>query len=507
MRRDDRGKVYLIGAGPGDPGLITVKGRKLLDGADCIVYDFLAPGSLIGNTRGAELIYVGKSGGNHSMEQEEIHRILVEKAREGKKVARLKGGDPFIFGRGGEEALELEKEGIPFEVVPGVSSAYAVPAYAGIPVTHRGVASSVSFITGHEDPAKEGSDLDWETLASMHGTLVFLMGVKNLPLIVGQLLKHGRNPGEEVAIIRWGTTAAQVTLTGTLGTIVEASAQRAIKPPAVIVIGKVASLRERLSWFEQKPLFGKTIMVTRTREQASELAGLLAEAGARVIEIPTIQIEDPDSFAPLDHAMEELKSRHYGWVIFTSPNGVERFFTRALALSLDARLLAGASVAAIGPGTAGALKERGILADLVPAVYSAEGIVEAMSAVTGTAILLARAQEARDLLPDSLRARGNTVDIAAVYTTIIPPESRELLEKTLREEPVDLVTFTSSSTVKHFVELMEDKMGPGAIPCACIGPITGATAREMGFKVLAEAREYTIRGLVDVILDWYTERQ
>jgi len=505
-RKSDNGKVWLVGAGPGDPGLITAKGLKLISAADCIIYDYLVPEDLLRNPGGAELIYVGKSGALHTMEQREINALLVSKAREGLKVVRLKGGDPFIFGRGGEEALELAEAGIEFEVVPGVSSASAVPAYAGIPVTHRGMASAVTFITGHEDPAKEGSDIDWESLAALPGTLVFLMGVKNLPSIVENLVRAGRSADEEIAVIRWGTTAGQMTVAGRLGDIVEKAEKADLKPPAVIVAGKVVSLRERLGWFERKPLFGRTIIVTRTREQAGALSERLIDAGAHVMEIPTIKTLAPESFDSLDRSMEKMGDSFYDWVVFTSRNGVQSFFSRAFELSRDARLFRDARIAAIGPSTAEALKERGLVADLVPAEYRAEGLAEELRDVRGKNILIARAAEARDTLPDSLRQGGNTVDIAEAYRTVHPPESREALKRALSEGVVDMVTFTSSSTVKNFALLLDDRAMAENLRFASIGPVTSVTARELGFEMSIEAREYTIKALAEAIIDYYSER-
>lgn len=500
----EQGKVYLIGAGPGDPGLITVKGRGLIDEADCIVYDNLIPESLLRNASNAELIYAGKSGACHTLEQEEINEILVRKAREGKIVVRLKGGDPFIFGRGGEEALELAKEGITFEVVPGISSAYAVPAYAGIPVTQRGITSTVTFVTGHEDSTKKSSDIDWENISGISGTLVFLMGVKNLPSIVENLIRFGRSPDEDVAVIRWGTTARQQTVAGQLHNIVERAEKENLKPPAVIVVGSVVSLRESLAWYEKKPLFGRTFIVTRTREQASGLSHRLADAGAEVIEIPTIKVVPPESFDSLDGAISKMKDSRYEWVIFTSPNGVRRFFQRAFDKGFDARIFKTSSIAVIGPSTADALKEYGLAADLVPASFRAEGILEEMKDVRGKSILIIRALEARDVLPDSLRENGNTVDIAVAYMTIPPPESRELLHRALSSGTVDMVTFTSSSTVKNFALLIDDPVVKKKLRSASIGPVTSETARKCGFPVSIEAEEYTVNALADAIIRYYS---
>ena len=499
------GKVYLIGAGPGDPELISVKGKRIIAEADCIVYDFLASKEIIGESD-AEMIYVGKSGRMHTMEQADINRLLVKKAKEGKTVARLKGGDVFIFGRGGEEALELYKNDIKFEIIPGVSSAYAAPAYAGIPVTQRGMTSTLAFITGHEDPTKKQSDIDWAKISTGIGTLVFLMGVKNLPNIAEKLMENGRSPETGVALVRWGTTARQEVVTGKLKDIAEKVKKAGFKSPAIIIVGEVVSLRKELAWFDNKPLFGKTFIVTRTREQASALSRCLRNKGAEVIEVATIKITEPDSYESLEGAVKKLVKNTYDMVIFTSPNGVDRFFDFLHARDLDSRLLAGTQITVMGPATALALHKYGLKADRLPREYKAEGIIEELKDLKGKKVLIARAKEARDILPETL-SRENKVDIAVTYQTVIPPESRTLLNKTLEEENVEMVTFTSSSTVENFAELLDDTQKAKSLKFASIGPITSETARRLGFDIDTEAEQYTIEGLITAIMGFYTTKE
>jgi uroporphyrinogen III methyltransferase/synthase len=433
-------------------------------------------------------------------------------------VVRLKGGDPFVFGRGGEEALFLREHGIPFEVVPGVTAGIAGPAYAGIPVTHRGLTSTLALVTGHEDPAKPESDIDWSRLAMGVGTIVFYMGVKNLPHIVSQLLKHGRPKDTPAAVIRCGTLPGQQTVTGTLADIVQKSA--AIKPPAITVVGEVARLREALSWFERRPLFGRRIVVTRSREQASELTAQLEDLGADVIELPTIKIVPPDDFGPLDGAIRDAARFH--WIIFTSANGVRSFFDRCRELRLDVRSLKGPRLCAIGPGTTAALEARLLRVDLQPKRFVAEEIVEEFKRIAGEArlarrrrglatskpchplrILLPRTDIARSLLPDELRALGAEVtEVQAYLTRTADPPEPQLLAR-LSEEPVDYITFTSSSTVRNFVQCLGKERVAQIMSkarCASIGPITTQTARELGLAVAIEAKESTIRGLVEAIL-------
>jgi len=500
--------VYLVGAGPGDPGLITVKGRECIAAAEVIIYDYLASPSLLKHAAAeAELIYVGKKGGDHTLPQEEINALIVAKARENKVVTRLKGGDPFVFGRGGEEAEVLAEAGIPFEVVPGVTSAVAATAYAGIPLSHRKLTATIAFVTGHEDPTKEESSIDWAALAKGIGTLVFFMGVKNLPRIVSELTRHGRSPQTPVALVRWGTTAEQVTISGTLADIVERVRQAGLKAPAIIVVGEVVGLRERLQWFERRPLFGRRIVVTRTREQASDLVNALTGLGAECLECPTIRIAPPDDAGPLDRAIAELG--RFDWIVFTSVNGVSRFFERLFAAGCDVRALGHVRTAAIGPATAARLKAFGLASDLVPEDYRAESVVAAFRGqdIRGRSILLPRAQEARLVLPQELGAMGAAVTEAAAYKTEPASGDGSALIERLEARTVDLITFTSSSTVKNFKALLPParfaELTAGAA-AACIGPITADTARKLGFDVRVEARTYTIPGLCDAIRAYYS---
>lgn len=486
-------RVYLIGAGPGDPGLITIKGVECLRRADVVVYDRLvAPALLDYAPASAEKIYVGKASGAHTMSQAEINARLIEKARAGKIVARLKGGDPFVFGRGGEEALALAEAGIAFEIVPGVTSAIAAPAYAGIPVTHRGVAASFTVATGHR--------ADESPIPNLHApTLVFLMGVENLESIVTSLIEAGRDATTPAALVRWGTTPQQQTIIGTLANIVERA--RDLQPPAVLVVGEVVNLRERLQWFEKRPLLGKRILVTRAREQASELARRLAELGAEPIEFPTIRIAPLDDYAQLDAAL----AQKYDWVIFTSVNGVRFVWERLTALGRDARAFAETRLAAIGSATAEELARHGLRADFVPREYIAEALAEQIGDVAGQRILLPRADIARETLAHELRARGAHVDDVAAYRTITTdandPRAQEMRAQ-LERGKIDAITFTSSSTVRGFVncQLPIDNC---QLTIACIGPVTAQTARELGLRVDVVAEEYTIAGLVAALEQFY----
>jgi uroporphyrinogen III methyltransferase/synthase len=507
LRNMTKGKVYLVGAGPGDPGLITVKGMQCIRNASAIIYDYLAsPALLAYASEDAERLYVGKKGGDHTLSQDGINALLVEKAKSGHTVCRLKGGDPFIFGRGGEEAEALIKAGIPFEIVPGVTSAVAAPAYAGIPLTHRKFTSTVAFVTGHEDPQKTESSIDWASLAKGIGTVVFLMGVKNLPHITRQLMEHGMPPGKPVALIRWGTTPGQTTVAGTLGTIVKTAEKAGMKAPAIIVVGDVVQLRETMRWFENRPLMGKKIVVTRAREQASGLVQRLADLGADCLECPTIEVCPPEDWRPLDAAITDLPT--YDWLVFTSVNGVKFFFQRLFGNGRDVRALNRVCTAAIGPATAEKLLTFGLKSDIIPKSYRAESIVEAFAKehVQGKKILLPRAKEARSLLPVQLREMGAEVNEVAVYCTKPGRNNADLLLDRLAEKTIDLVTFTSSSTVKNFHALIP----PGrfqflmeGVTIASIGPITSHTAKELGFEVHIQAKSYTIPGLCEAIETYY----
>ena len=502
------GKVYLVGAGPGDPDLITVRAVECLKQADVVIYDFLAAPKQLKLVRvDAEIIYVGKKGGDHTLVQDKINELLVAKAKQGHNVVRLKGGDPFIFGRGGEEAEVLVKAGIPFEIVPGVTSAVAAPAYAGIPLTHRKYTSSVAFVTGHEDPTKEDSSIDWSKLATGVGTLVFLMGVKNLPGITERLTAAGRDPKTPVAVVRWGTTPQQTTIKGTLDTIAEQAEAAALKPPAIIVVGEVTNLRDTLNWFEKKPLFGKTVVVTRARAQASELVDRLSDLGAECLESPTIKVVPPQDWSPLDAAIDNLGT--YDWLVFTSVNGVSFFFDRLYEKNKDVRALKDMRTAAIGPATAKRLRDFGLNSDVIPETYQAESIVEAFKkeAMEGKKVLLPRAKEARPVLPEELRKMGAVVDEVAAYQTEQALENVDALIKRLEEGSVDLLTFTSSSTVRNFKAILPAERFESLIKgvtAASIGPITTDTARELGFKVDIIAQDYTIDGLCKAILEHYT---
>jgi uroporphyrinogen III methyltransferase/synthase len=426
----------------------------------------------------------------------------VRKAREGHSVVRLKGGDPFIFGRGGEEAEELVKAGIPFEVVPGVSSGYAAPAYAGIPVTHRDFTSGVAFITGHEDPTKSASALDWSKIATGLGTLVFFMGVKNLPEITKALVDNGRDAQTPVAVIRWGTRAEQQVVTGTLADI--ASKAAAIQPPAITVVGDVVKLRDQLNWFERLPLFGKRIVITRTREQASVLREALGELGAQVVELPTIEIRDPASWEPLDRAIRRLDQ--FDYLLVTSANGVRNFLARLKAGGRDVRDLKGLLIGAIGPATAAEFAKTGVRVDFVPKEYRAEGLLEALRDrdIRGKAFLVPRAKVARDLVPQALADRGARVEVVEAYETVTPQFPEGELERLLTPPP-DLITFTSSSTAANFARLFPGKLDETlrGTAVASIGPITSATIRKLGLSVDVEATESTISGLVQAIEGYF----
>ncbi|MDL1970734.1 MAG: uroporphyrinogen-III C-methyltransferase [Candidatus Desulfofervidaceae bacterium] len=497
-------KVYLIGAGPGDPELLTLKAKRLLEKAEVVIYDYLAHPQLLDYAPQAEKIYVGKTAGRHTLSQEEINALLVKKAQEGKMVVRLKGGDPFIFGRGGEEAEELIKNGISFEVVPGVTSAIAVPAYAGVPLTHRAYASSVAFITGHEDPTKKDSAINWEKLATGVDTLVFLMGVGHLPLIVDQLISHGRSPETPVAIIRWGTLPEQQTVRGTLSNIVAEAEKAAIRPPAIIVVGRVVELREFLNWWEKKPLFGKKILVTRAQGQASLMVKQLQDLGARCYIFPTIEIAPPASWEALDKAITKLNQ--YDWCLFTSVNGVVYFRERLEYLGKDVRALAGVKIGVIGEKTAGALQDWGIKPDIMPGEFRAEALAETLTkaGIKGKRILLPRAEKARDVLPVTLQSAGAEVEVVPTYRTVLPEVKKEEFKKLLIKG-VDIITFTSSSTVKHLAQLVNPESLSDLledVTIACIGPITAKTAQDLGLKVDVMPEKYTIEALIKAIVNY-----
>lgn len=521
QKRASIGKVYLVGAGPGDPGLLTLRAHELLERTDVVVFDHLANPELLALIPShAKRIYAGKQAGAHTLPQDRINQLLVREAKRGKTVVRLKGGDPFIFGRGGEEAESLATANVPFEIVPGVTSGCAAPAYAGIPLTHRAFASSVAFITGHEDPEKGGrnvvpgkvhpttnseaemSSLRWAELATGVDTLVFFMGVKNLPIIASKLITHGRPAHTPVAVIRWGTRLDQQVVSGTLMDIAARVQEAGLQPPALTIVGDVVALREKLNWFEKKPLFGQRIAVTRSREQASVLRRLLEELGAQVIELPTIAISAPRSWNALDRAIRKLEQ--YDWILFTSANGVRKFFERLASAQKDIRSLRSARLCAIGPATAQELANFHLRADVVPNEYRAEGIVRSLKKydLRGKRVLLPRAHVARDVVPRGLRRLGAVVDAVDAYRTVIPPESRKLARKIFSHSRPDMITFTSSSTVENFAALFGarslKKILTG-VKIASIGPITTRTIRRFGCRPAVQAKSYTVVAMVEAI--------
>jgi uroporphyrinogen III methyltransferase/synthase len=499
------GKVYLAGAGPGDPSLISVKGLECLKKADVVIYDRLLDEGLLDSVPPeAERIYVGKTAGDHTKPQDEINRLLVAKAREGKTVVRLKGGDPFVLGRGGEEAEVLVQNGIPFEVVPGITSAVAVPAYAGIPVTHRGLASSFAVVTGHEDPGKGSSSINWDKLATGVDTLVFLMGMKNLPQIVAKLLEHGRPPNTPVAVIKDGTRAEQETVVGSLKDIVTKVEKQKLTHPAVIVVGEVVKLREKLRWFDNRPLSGKRILVTRARHQASALSQLLTDHGARAIELPAINIQLATDDRELDGAVSNLE--HYHWIIFTSVNGVAAFWQRLNDLNLDSRALSGLKIGAIGPATAQLLEAKGVIPDYLPEIYTSEGIIAGLKNrdIAGQRFLLPRADIADKELVQGIRQLGAEVHEITAYRTIPATKAIAQAKQKLLAGEIDAITFTSSSTVTNLVAAFQgEPLATDSAKVACIGPKTAATATRAGLKVAITAKEPTISSLVAAIAAYF----
>ncbi len=504
-----KGIVHLIGAGPGDPELLTLKGKKYLALAEVIVYDYLVNPELLKFAReGAAIIYVGKKRGHKEMPQREINRLITKKALEGKIVARLKGGDPFIFGRGGEEAVELARHGIRFDVIPGVSSPIGATSYAGIPLTHRDYSSSFAVVTGHEDPKKLKTSLPWEALAKI-GTVVFLMGVERLEQNLKKLIETGKSPDTPVAIITWGTLPNQSTLTGTLGNILKLSKEKKISSPSIIVIGDVVNLRNKINWFETKPLFGKTVLVTRARNQAKIFAELLEEEGAQVIEFPTIDVAPLRTSTRIDKAIENLDL--YNWLIFTSVNGVTFFFQRLREMQRDVRDLKGIRIAAIGEKTKNEINKMGIKVDLIPEEFRAEGLIKLFEKinVNGSRVLIPRAKIARKILPVKLRKMGARVDVLPVYETKMPEKLEiDKLRKLLQNGFIDVITFTSSSTVKNFFSMIgRDKKIISRSTIACIGPITAETIRSFGVEPEIISGTYTVQGLTKEIASYFTARQ
>jgi uroporphyrinogen III methyltransferase/synthase len=500
MTNSNKGKVVLVGAGPGDIGLLTLNGKQWLGKADVILYDHLVnPDILRFTQKSTEVIYVGKKAGVASMEQEEINQLLISKAREGKTVVRLKGGDPFLFGRGGEEIQAVQKVGIPFVIVPGVTSVTGVAAYAGIPLTHRDLSSTLSIITGSNEKKQGDIHIDWEKIAARSGTLVFLMGARKLPLIVEKLLRFGKNPDTPIAVVQWGTTARQKTWVGTLGTIVEISAQDKILPPALTIIGEVVNLRPVTEWYEHLPLFGKTVVVTRKGDQAESMIDRLRELGAEPFFFPVIETIAPDDWSPLDNALNNLSQ--YQGLIFTSVNGVRFFAERLKVIDQDIRELKGLRVFTIGPKTAEAVRDLGIRVDVVPENFVAESLIESMKNIEGQRFLLARAAVAREILPEQLRKMGAIVDVVPAYQTILPDTPADELAKRLTAGSIDVITFTSSSTVTNFLALTGEKLLPAIkkAKIACIGPVTEKTAQVAGLNVEIVPEQYTVSSLIDAI--------
>jgi uroporphyrinogen III methyltransferase/synthase len=510
MSTSGKGKVYLVGAGPGDPGLLTLRGKECLEQADVVLYDYLANPELLHYAPArAERIYVGRRERGQYQDQANINRLLIDRAKAGLIVVRLKGGDPFVFGRGGEEAEAVAAAGVAFEVVSGVTAAVAVPAYAGIPVTHRTLASTLTIVTGHEDPAKPGTVLDWPKLAGASGTLVFMMGMKTLPTIVARLMEEGRAPDTPVAAVRWGTKADQRTIIGTLRDIVAKAEHAKFEPPTVIVVGEVVKLREQLNWFERRPLFGKKILLTRAQEQAREFSQLLSAYGAEPVEVPTIQIVPPVSWQAIDQAIARLGDYH--WLILTSMNGVAPFMDRLRAAGKDSRALSHLRICAIGPRTAQELGRYGIVPDVVPAQYQAEGILATLTAepFRGKKVLIPRAETARELLPEQLRGQGAMVDVIPVYRTVVPTVDADALKQRMERGGIDVVTFTSSSTVRNFVELVGGAASARRLVAqtavGCIGPITAQTAEECGLPVTIMPAENTVPALARAIVRHFSE--
>ncbi|MHB0998752.1 MAG: uroporphyrinogen-III C-methyltransferase [Armatimonadota bacterium] len=503
-------KVFLVGAGPGDPGLLTVKGLECVRHADVIVYDRLVnPVILKEAPSHAELIYVGKASGKHSMVQADINRLLIDKAKSGHAVVRLKGGDPFVFGRGGEEADALAESGVAFEIVPGITSAVAVPAYAGIPVTHRDHCTSFGIITGHEHLDKTKSGIKWDKIATGLDTIVFLMGVENLSNIVGELIRNGRDISTPIALVKWGTRPEQETIIGTLDDIVEKVEQTGFTSPAVIIVGDVVNLREKLQWFDNRPLFGKRVLVTRSSDQAGSLSKLLRERGAEPIEFPVIRISPPESFAEIDSALNKIES--YDWLLFTSTNGVKVVMDRLRALDRDIRWLKGPQIGVIGSKTGEAIASLGVKVDFMPTKFVAEAVADEFPEdVRGKHILIFSAEDARNALIDELISKGARVDNVTAYRTSMNQIDSTSIKDMLAGNSIDVITFTSSSTVKNFIALVGDNgkiVLPEHTKTAYIGPITTQTAIELGLEPDIIAQEFTVEGMVNAIEEYFKGNQ
>jgi len=501
---EKKGKVYLVGAGPGALDLVTLRARELIGLADVLIYDYLCNPLMLQWARtGVETIYAGKSGSSHTLSQEEINALFLKYADAGKEVVRLKGGDPYIFGRGGEEAQFLVHSRIPFEVVPGVTSAIAAPSYAGIPMTHRDLASTVTFVTGHEDPSKPESSIDWAHLASLRGTKVFLMGIVRLREIALRLVAEGADPATPVALVRWGTMAWQESLEGTLATIADLVEQRGFTAPAVTIIGDVVKLRSELNWFEALPLFGQRVVVTRTRRQAGGLTRRLARLGADVLEIPTIRTVPVKLDETQRGKLADL-SNYFDWLVFTSPNAVDLFFAEYFTIQSDLRKLGPVKIAAVGPATAAHLDELHLHVDLQPEVYTAEKLAEAFSkgGIAGARVCLPHGRLADPLLADQLRENGATVEEWVVYDTESEPEDVTGARARYLKEGAHWITFTSSSTVENWHALMLQPAAGAPLPKAVsLGPVTSATLRKLGYEIAAESPASTIDSLIATICD------
>ena len=501
--------VYLIGAGPGDPGLLTVKAKQVLETADVVIYDYLANPVFLDLCReDAEIFYVGKKGGDHTLPQDKINDLIVRVAAEGKMVARLKGGDPFVFGRGGEEAEEIVAAGLTFEVIPGVTAGVAAPAYAGIPVTHREHTTSVCFITGHEDPTKETSGHNWDVYAKSNSTLVFYMGVKNLPMIADSLMSHGRSADTPVALVYRGTSCRQRTLVSTLANVAAEAEAAKFEAPSIIVVGTVCSLAEKLRWFDDKPLLGKGVVVTRAREQASGFADLLGDMGACVHQFPTIKVNPLADYSAVKQSIEKISE--YDWLVFTSVNGVRHFWAVLDQMGLDTRALGGRRVAAIGPATADLLAEHGVRPDFVPDKYVAESVVAGLlerGVAKGSRVLIPRARVAREVLPEELRRAGAEVTVLPVYETSLAEAEREDMASAVRAAleagEIRYVTFTSSSTVENFFAMVapEELRTYANVRLASIGPVTARTLEGFGFTAHVQPGEFTIPALAQALAE------
>lgn len=499
------GKVYIVGAGPGDIGLLTVKGLQCLQKAEVVVYDFHLNAQVLNYiSHDAEFIYAGKRGGQHTMTQDEINSTLVMKAKEGKIICRLKGGDPFVFGRGGEEAEVLAREGIVFEVVPGISSAIAAPAYAGIPLTHRLHSSSLAIVPGYEDATKKESSIDWTKLATGVGTIVFLMAVKNISLVCQRLIENGRSPETAVAVVRWGTRADQTTIVGNLKSIPDLVKENDIRPPAVMIVGNVVKLRESLQWYEKKPLFGHRVLVTREHSFGFEP---LSELGAEIIEFHTIQVVPPENWSELDSAIGQIES--YNWIILTSVNGVKFFFQRLFELERDIRDLKGIKICTVGSKTALALKRYGIKVDLIPESFNAEGLIKSFmrkyqSGLKGTRFLLPRAETAREIFPEKVRELGGIIDVPTAYRTVKPEIQGKRLKRFLKEGKISIATFTSAATFNNFLDIMGDDSLDllKDVAIAVIGPVTAKTIKKAGLEVSIMPKDATIESMVEEIIRW-----